>query len=345
MSLILGISAFYHDSAAALLRDGEIVAAVQEERFSRRRHDRRFPVAAINYCLEEAFIEPDEIDTIVFYDNPLTTLDRIVHNAAAHAPHGRQQWCEALVETFSVKGTLKSRLNRTLGCDRPLVCVDHHLAHAAAAYYPSPFDDAAVLTIDGVGEWSTTSVGVARGECIELSREIRFPHSLGLLYSTFTAYCGFKVNSGEYKLMGLAPYGEPRYADTIRDHLIELNEDGSYRLNMDYFDYPKSDRMFSEAFCDLFRSPPRTSETDIRRRDMDLAASIQEVTEDAVLRLARTAKKLGGSANLALAGGVALNCVANGRLAAAGIFDRIWVQPAAGDAGSAIGAAYLCHHL
>ena len=344
MSLILGVSAFYHDSAAALVRDGEIVAAAQEERFSRLRHDRRFPVAAINYCLEEAFIEPDEIDAVAFYDNPVTTLDRIVRNAADHAPQGREQWCEALVETFSVKGTLKSRLNRALGCDRPMVFVDHHLAHAAAAYYPSPFDNAAVLTIDGVGEWSTTSIGVAQGERLELSSEIRFPHSLGLLYSTFTAYCGFKVNSGEYKLMGLAPYGEPRYADVIRDHLIDLRDDGSYRLDMDYFDYPRGDRMFNSAFCDLFGAPPRAPESEITRRDMDLAASVQKITEDAVLRLAQTARRLSGSANLALAGGVALNCVANGRLASAGIFDRIWVQPAAGDAGSAIGAAHLCHH-
>lgn len=345
MTAILGISAYYHDAAAALLRDGEIEAAAQEERFSRRKNDPRFPVNAINYCLGEGAIEPASLDAIVFYDNPLISLDRTIKNFLAVAPRGKDEWVSALTATFGAKARLKEDLRRTLGIEPPLYFVDHHLAHAAAAYFPSPFEHAAIVTADGVGEWSTTSIACGRGTDVAILKEINYPHSLGLLYSAVTYFCGFKVNSGEYKLMGLAPYGEPRFEKVIREKLIDVRDDGSFRLNTDYFGFLDGPTMTNDNFHSLFGGPPRTRESRITRREIDLAASIQRITEDVMLKLARTARAATGAPNLALAGGVALNCVANGKIANANLFDRIWIQPASGDAGSAVGAAYLAHHL
>ncbi len=342
---VLGISAYYHDSAAAIVRGGEVVAAAQEERFTRRKHDPRFPRHAINYCLEDAAIEAEELAAVVFYDNPVLTFDRVFQNALVGAPDTEDQWLSAARSLLGVKAFVHRDLEQTLGCDRPLLCTDHHLSHAASAFYPSPFEDAAILTVDGVGEWATTSLGVGRGEAIELLREIRYPHSLGLLYSAFTYYCGFRVNSGEYKLMGLAPYGEPEYADRIREKLIDLRQDGSFRLDTRFFGFLAGDVMTSEAFHETFGGPPRAPESRIERRHMNLAASVQRVLEEALLALAREAKRLAGSRNLVLAGGVALNAVANGRLLRSGEFDGLWVQPAAGDAGGALGAALLGSHV
>jgi carbamoyltransferase len=344
VATILGISGFYHDSAAALVRDGEIVAAAQEERFSRVKHDPRFPKHALNYCLEEAFIEAEELDAVVFYDNPLLSTDRVLRSLLAAAPASEDQWLHAATPVLGVKLFIARAIRRALARDVPVLFARHHLSHAASAYYPSPFEQAAVLVIDGVGEWATTSLMQAQGAEIRPLEEIHYPHSLGLLYSAFTSFCGFKVNSGEYKLMGLAPYGTPRYADRIREKLIHVKPDGSYRLDLSYFGYLDSDRMTNERFDALFEGARRLPESRITRREMDLAASIQVVTEEVVLSLSRHARELTGMRDLCLAGGVALNCVANGRLLREGIFDRIWIQPAAGDAGGALGAALLASH-
>jgi carbamoyltransferase len=344
---ILGISAFYHDSAAALVRDGRIVAAAQEERFSRKKHDPRFPENAINYCLEEAAIEPSELDAVVFYDKALETWDRVSRNCMHAGEPARDQFRRAAKSILGVKLWVKDHVERTIGTTGKLddvLFTEHHMAHAASAFFPSPFKEAAILTLDGVGEWSTTSIGSGRDAQIELFQEIDYPHSLGLLYSAFTYYCGFKVNSGEYKLMGLAPYGVPRYAQAIKDELIDMKPDGSYRLNLAYFGYVEGMTMTSPRFDALFGGPARKPESRITRREMDLAASIQAVTTELVLALARHARKETSSRNLVLAGGVALNCVANGVLLREKIFDDIWIQPAAGDAGGALGAALLANH-
>ena len=344
---VLGISGLYHDSAAALVCDDQIVAAAQEERFSRRKHDASFPVEAINYCLEEAFIEADELEAIVFYDSPVLTLDRVLRTAAEVGAPGREQFDAALRSLLGRKLWVEEEVRRelgTLGRTGALLFGEHHLSHAASAFYPSPFAEAAVVTLDGVGEWETTTIGHGVGSQVELLESIHYPHSLGLLYSAFTTYCGFRVNSGEYKLMGLAPYGEPRYRRLIEDHLIDLKADGSFRLDTRYFGYTESPRMTNEAFHDLFGGPPREPETPVTRRHADLAASVQTVIEEAVVRIAQRARDLTGSANLALAGGVALNCVANGRLQRERVVDRLWVQPAAGDAGGALGAALAVAH-
>ncbi len=342
---VLGISAFYHDSAAALVRDGVIVTAAQQERFSRRKHDPGFPDGAIDFCLGEAFLEMDDLDAVVFYDNPVLSLDRSLQSIVAQAPRTRGIWDDGLVSMLGTTLVLDDVLRHELGsASVPLLFAQHHASHAASAFYPSPFERAAVLTMDGVGEWATTSIGVGDGDSVELLAQIDYPHSLGLLYSAFTYYCGFKVNSGEYKLMGLAPYGEPRYEALIREHLIEFAPDGSYRLDLSHFGHVDSNRMTNESFHELFGGPPRAPESKIERRHMDLAASIQAVTESAVLGLAGHVRETTGLADLCLAGGVALNCVANGVLQRARVFDRIWVQPAAGDAGGALGAALLASH-
>ncbi|MCP4618210.1 MAG: carbamoyltransferase [Bradyrhizobium sp.] len=341
---VLGISAFYHDAAAALVRDGIIVAAAQEERFSRKKHDPRFPVNAINYCLEEAAIEPAELAAVVFYDNPLLTLDRILKTLMAAGEKGLPSWVEAAPGWLSVKLFVEKMVHNELKTNVKVLFVEHHLSHAASAFFPSPFEEAAVLTLDGVGEWATTTLARASRDDLQILEEIHFPHSLGLLYSAVTQFCGFKVNSGEYKLMGLAPYGKPVYADSIRSALIDLKDDGSYRLNMQYFGYLDSSSMTNAEFDKLFGGPPRKPESRITQREMDLAASIQAVTEDAVLKIARHLRDLTGLPNLCMAGGVALNCVANGKLLREKTFDRIWIQPAAGDAGGALGAALLGAH-
>ena len=344
--LVLGISAYYHDSAAALLRDGEIVAAAQEERFSRKKHDDCFPWRAIEFCLQFAAVSAAEIDYVVFYDKPLLKFERLLETYMAFAPRGFRSFKAAMPVWLREKLYLKDLLAKELArFDRQrawkdrLLFSEHHLSHAASAYYASPFDAAAVLTLDGVGEWATSSVAIGRGASLEVIREIHFPHSLGLLYSAFTYYTGFKVNSGEYKVMGLAPYGQPRYAQTILDHLIDVKADGSFRLDMQYFDYCTGLTMTSQRFHDLFGGQPRSADSPLSQRDMDLAASIQAVTEEVMLRLTRSLAVDTGMRNLCLAGGVALNCVANGKVLRDGRFDRIWVQPAAGDAGGAIGAA------
>ena len=344
---VLGISAFYHDSAAAIVRDGEIIAAAQEERFSRKRHDARFPRHAINYCLGEAFVEADEIDAVVFYDNPLLTWDRIVQNTMMAGAAGAEQFEKACQSVLGVKlwvdDCVKAAIGG-LGREGRVLFSEHHMSHAASAFYPSPFKEAAILTLDGVGEWATTTLGRGEGARIELTQEIRYPHSLGLLYSAVTYFTGFKVNSGEYKLMGLAPYGEPVYAVIIRDKLIDVKPDGSYRLNTEYFGYIDGLVMTNDKFAALFGGPARKPESRITRREMNLAASVQVVLEEVVLRLCRTARKETGCENLCLAGGVALNCVANGRVLREGIFKDLWIQPAAGDAGGALGAALLVAH-
>lgn len=344
---VLGISAFYHDSAAALVVDGEIVAAAQEERFSRKKHDPRFPSGAINYCLEEAFIEAAELDAIVFYDNPLLTWDRVLKNCLMMGETAFPQFSQACHSVLGIKvwvGEYVRRALGSLGKGGKLLFSEHHQAHAASAFYPSPFEEAAILTLDGVGEWETTTLGFGQDNRIELRQVLHYPHSLGLLYSAFTYFCGFKVNSGEYKLMGLAPYGKPQYYRTIRDHLIDVKEDGSFRLNPEYFGFLDSNVMTNEKFERLFGGPPRAREGLITRRERDLAASVQQVLEEVVVKLACHLKQENGARNLVMAGGVALNCVANGRILREGIFDRLWIQPAAGDAGGALGAALLgCH--
>ncbi|HEX6103302.1 MAG TPA: carbamoyltransferase [Alphaproteobacteria bacterium] len=348
---ILGISAFYHDSAAALIEDGEVVAAAQEERFTRKKHDARFPAAAVEYCLGEAGLDLGQVDYVAFYDKPLLKFERLLETYLAFAPQGFQSFRMAmplwLREKLFQKDLLRQQMKRHadgFDWENRLLFAEHHQSHAASAFYPSPFEEAVVLTMDGVGEWATTSVAIGRGRELDMVKEIHFPHSLGLLYSAFTYYTGFKVNSGEYKVMGLAPYGEPRFAELILDHIIDLKEDGSFRLDLSYFDYCTGLRMTGEKFHDLFGGPPRKPEEPLTQRHMDLAASVQKVLEEAVLRLTRSLAKETGIPNLCLAGGVALNCVANGKALRDGAFKRIWVQPAAGDAGGALGAAYAVYH-
>lgn len=342
---ILGISAFYHDSAAALVCDGEIIAAAQEERFSRKKHDHRFPKNAANFCLREGGITSDGLDHVIFYDKPLTKFERLLETYLRYAPSGINSFNKAmplwLKEKLWMPDTIKKELDGYKG--KVLFC-DHHESHAASAFYPSPFEEAAVLTIDGVGEWTTASWGVGNGNDLQIKREIRFPHSLGLLYSAFTYYTGFKVNSGEYKVMGLAPYGEPKYVDLIYEHLIDLKEDGSFRLNMKYFNYCAGLTMTNKRFDALFGGPPRKPESMVTQREMDLAHSVQDVTEEIMLRMARHIAKISGQKNLCLAGGVALNCVANGKILREEIFDDLWIQPASGDAGGALGAALYAHY-
>lgn len=338
---ILGISAYYHDSAACLVRDGEILAAAQEERFTRKKHDERFPRHAVDYCLKEAGLTSEKLDYVVFYEKPFIKFDRILHSFLAYAPAGVRTFLKAIPLWIKDKIWMKSELQRELNFTGTILFPEHHESHAASAFFPSPFDEAAFLTVDGVGEWTTTSFGVGRGNYIQLQADLHFPHSLGLLYSAFTYYTGFKVNSGEYKLMGLAPYGEPKYTDVILRELIDLKEDGSFKLNMAYFNYGVGLTMTNERFHRLFGGPPRRPESKLTQRDMDLARSIQEVTEEVIYRMARHVRKETGLRNLCLAGGVALNCVANGRILREGIFDKIWIQPAAGDAGGALGAALL----
>ena len=349
---ILGISAFYHDSAAALVDDGRIMAAAQEERFSRRKHDARFPRHAVEYCLREGAITLDQLDHIVFYDKPFLKFERLLETYVAFAPRGLASFSMAVPlwvkEKLFQKLLLKRELEALgLGADleAKLLFAEHHQSHAASAFFPSPFAEAAVLTMDGVGEWATTSMGIGRGNSLEILKEIHFPHSLGLLYSAFTYYTGFKVNSGEYKLMGLAPYGEPKFAGRILDQLIDLKPDGSFRLNLAYFDYCTGLRMTNARFDELFGGPPRDPDERLTQRHMDIAASIQAVTDEAVLRLTRAIAAETGLPNLCLAGGVALNCVTNGRVLRDGRFTRLWIQPAAGDAGGALGAALCGYHL
>jgi len=344
LGYILGISAYYHDAAAAIVRDGVILAAAQEERFSRKKNDPRFPKAAINYCLGEAFIEPAELDAVVYYENPMLTLDRVIKNAVQVAPTGRDQFMAACRGMLGVKARFADELQAVLGELPRLMAAGHHLSHAASAFYPSPFQSSALLTIDGVGEWATCTIGIGHDRDVELLSQIDYPHSLGLLYSAFTQFCGFKVNSGEYKLMGLAPYGEPRFAPLIRERLIDIKHDGSFRLNTEYFGFLGGETMINDRFEALFGGPARQREARITRREMDLAASIQAVTEDVVLRLVAHARKLTGLDRLAMAGGVALNCVANGRVMREAGLDGLFVQPAAGDAGGALGAALLVSH-
>jgi carbamoyltransferase len=348
---ILGISAFYHDSAAAMVVDGDIVAAAQEERFTRKKHDSGFPARAIRYCLEAAGCDMGGVDHVVFYDKPFLKFERLLETYLAMAPRGFRSFRVAMPiwvkEKLFQKSMLAEEIRRLPGGERwngSLLFTEHHMSHAASAYYPSPFERAAVLTMDGVGEWCTTSLGLGRGNELKILKEIHFPHSLGLLYSAFTYYTGFKVNSGEYKVMGLAPYGDPKYVNVIKDHLVDIKEDGSFRLDMSYFDYCTGLTMTNEKFHRLFGGPPRRPETPLTQREMDLAASIQKVTEEVVLKLGRSIARETGERNLCLAGGVALNCVANGKLLKDGCFERIWIQPAAGDAGGALGAALACWH-
>jgi len=348
---ILGISAFYHDSAAALVEDGRIVAAAQEERFTRRKHDAGFPEHAVAFCLDRAGIGLEEVDYVAFYDKPFLKFERLLETYLSFAPRGFGSFAKAmpvwlrekLFQKDLIKGRLKERAPE-FDWDGGLLFAEHHQSHAASAFFASPFDEAVVLTMDGVGEWATTSVALGSGHALEVVKEIHFPHSLGLLYSAFTYYTGFRVNSGEYKVMGLAPYGEPKYAGLIRDHLIDLKPDGSFRLNQDYFDYCTGLRMTNDRFDALFGGPPRTPEEPVRQRDMDLAASVQLVTEEAVLAMTRALADETGRRNLCLAGGVALNCVANGKVLRDGRFENVWVQPAAGDAGGALGAALAAYH-
>ncbi len=344
MTTVLGLSAFYHDSAACLLRDGEIIAAAQEERFSRRKHDHRFPHQAINYCLKEAGLEVSELDCVAFYDKPLVKFERLMETYLAYAPVGFASYLKGMPAWLKDKLNLQGLIRKELGYTGKLLFGDHHESHAASAFYPSPFKEAAILTVDGVGEWATASYGVGRGKELEILKQMKFPHSLGLLYSAFTAFCGFRVNSGEYKLMGLAPYGEPKYVDTIRRELVDIHEDGSLHLNLRYFIFPHhAARMTGTRFAKLF-GRPRKPESPVTMREMDLARSIQVIVEEAVLRMARHVRSETGMENLCLAGGVALNCVANGRLLREGPFKRLWIQPAAGDAGGALGVAYAVHH-
>jgi len=345
---ILGISAFYHDSASALIRDGEIIAAAQEERFTREKGDARFPHNAIAYCLNEGRITADHLDYVAFYEKPLTKFERLLETYVGFAPQGFSSFRRAVPLWAKHKLRMRHRIATALGLGfRGELCfADHHESHAASAFFPSPFDEAAILTLDAVGEWATSSIGFGRGNRITLTHEMRFPHSLGMLYSAFTYYTGFKVNSGEYKLMGLAPYGQPRYVDAILGKLAQVREDGSLWLDMSYFNYCQGLTMTSEKFHRLFGGPPRQPEGWITQKEMDLAASVQAVCEEVVLRAARHAHRLTGMRNLVMAGGVALNCVANGRVLREGPFDRIWIQPAAGDAGGALGSALLVwHHL
>jgi len=352
---ILGLSAYYHDSAACLVMGGEIVAAAQEERFTRKKHDAGFPIHAIRYCLGEGGIHPPDIDHVVFYDKPFLKFERLLETYLAFAPKGFKTfrtslpiWInEKLFQKIVIADALKELCAKGSDIDWPekLLFSEHHLSHAASAFFPSPFEEAAVLTMDGVGEWTTTSFAVGQGNQLSVLKEIHFPHSLGLLYSAFTYYTGFKVNSGEYKVMGLAPYGTPRYVGLIKEHLIDIKEDGSFHLDMGYFDYCTGLTMTNKQFDALFGGPARKPDEMLTQREMDLAASIQAVTEEIVIKLAKGIQKSTGQKNLCLAGGVALNCVANGKLLREQIFDRIWIQPASGDAGGAIGAALGAYHM
>ena len=336
---ILGISAYYHDSAACLVRDGEVLAAAQEERFTRRKHDHRYPAAAVEFCLRHAGITPKELDYVAFYDKPLLKFERLLETYIDYAPRGLRSFLLAMPLWLREKLWIREQVSKEAGFGGKVLFTEHHESHAASAFFPSPFESAAVLTMDGVGEWATSSYGYGKGKELHLLKELHFPHSLGLLYSAFTYYTGFKVNSGEYKVMGLAPYGEPRYVKLILDELIDLREDGSLRLDMKYFNFAAGLTMTNAAFERLFGGPPRRPESEVTQREMDLARSVQEVTEEAMLRMARHVHKETGERNLCLAGGVALNCVGNGRILREGPFERVWVQPAAGDAGGALGAA------
>jgi carbamoyltransferase len=350
---IIGLSAYYHDSAACLIKDGDIISAAQEERFSRKKHDSGFPINAINFCIKQGKLELKDIDYIVFYDKPFLKFERLLETYLAYAPKGFKSFStslpiwlkDKLFQKNVIANELKENFGDTVNWNEKLLFSEHHLSHAASAFFPSPFRNAAILTMDGVGEWSTTSLAIGTENNLEVHKEIHFPHSLGLLYSAFTFYTGFKVNSGEYKVMGLAPYGEPRYINQIKDNLIDIKEDGSFNLNMSYFNYCTGLTMTNNRFHELFNGPPRKSESLITKKEMDLAASIQAVTEEVVIKLAKGIKKTTKLKNLCLAGGVALNCVANGKLLNEKIFDKIWIQPACGDAGGAIGAALNIHYL
>jgi carbamoyltransferase len=343
---ILGISAYYHDSAACLIQDGQIVAAAQEERFSRKKHDHRFPGNAVEFCLESGGIKASDLDLVTFYDKPLLKFDRLLETYIAYAPSGFKLFLMGM--PLWLREKLHTPRQLDIGLKRQYkgryVFTEHHESHAASAFYPSPFEEAAVLTLDGVGEWATGTIAMGRGNRLEMLKEMRFPHSLGLLYSAFTYFTGFRVNSGEYKLMGLAPYGEPIYKDRMIEKLLDIKDDGSFRMDMSYFGYCNSDVMTSSKMNSLFDGPPRNAETEITQREMDIAASIQAVTEEIVLRIANYAHELTGAKNLTMAGGVALNCVANGRVLREGPFEQVWIQPAAGDAGGALGAALFTWH-
>lgn len=347
MRNLLGISAFYHDAAAVLVSDGEILAAAQEERFTRKKNDERFPRNAVEFCLKQASLQPSDLEAVVFYDKPITKFVRMLETFLAVAPSGLKIFPEVLPswlgEKLNLRATIREEIpNLPEAC--PIWFTEHHQAHAASAFYPSPFEEAAILTVDGVGEWATTTLGVGKQSQIELLKEIRFPHSLGLLYSTFTAYCGFRINSGEYKLMGLAPYGEPKYVSAIYDHLIDVKPDGSFWLNMEYFGFLTGLRMDNTRFHSLFGGPPRSAEGPMEERFLHIARSIQQVTEEILLKLARHAREISGKSRLCMAGGVALNCVANGKILREKIFDQLWIQPAAGDAGGALGAALAAYY-
>ena len=350
---ILGISAYYHDSAACLVRDGEVIAAAQEERFTRKKHDSAFPDRAINYCLKEAGIAPHQVDYIVFYDKPFLKFERLLETYLAFAPKGLRSFItsmpvwlkDKLFQKSVITDALKDLWGKDIKWEERLLFSEHHLSHAASAFFPSPFESAAVLTMDGVGEWTTTSLAIGQGNQLEVVKEIHFPHSLGMLYSAMTYYTGFKVNSGEYKVMGLAPYGKPVYADLIKKYLIDIKEDGSFALDMSYFNYCTGLTMTSKKFDDVFGGPPREPESELTQREMDLAASVQAVTEEVVIKLAKGIAKSTGQKNLCLAGGVALNCVANGKLLREKVFENIWIQPAAGDAGGAVGAALGAYYI
>lgn len=346
MTAILGLSAFYHDSAAALIVDGKIVAAAQEERFTRKKHDPEFPVNAIEYCLSEAGLRVEDLDHVGFYDKPFLKFERLLETYLAYAPRGFGSFLQAIPVWLKQKLHLRREIRRGLpgSYNKRIVFAEHHESHAASAFFPSPFDEAAILTVDGVGEWATASFGTGRGNAIELTHELHFPHSPGLLYSAFTYFCGFRVNSGEYKLMGLAPYGKPKYVDLILEKLIDLKDDGSFRMDMSYFNYCQGLTMTSKKFDRLFGGPPRKPESPLTEREMDLAASVQQVTEEIMLRMSRHIHATTGTKNLCLAGGVALNCVANGRILREGPFEQLWIQPAAGDAGGALGVALFTWH-
>ena len=342
---IIGISAFYHDSAACLLKNGEIIAAAQEERFTRIKHDHAFPINAINYCLSFAKIDIAEVEHIAFYDKPFLKFERILETHLAYAPKGITSFIKALPLWIKKKLWIRELIKDTLNYNGNILFPEHHVSHAASAFFPSPFEEAAFITMDGVGEWATTSYGIGEGNNLELQADIKFPHSLGLLYSAFTYYTGFRVNSGEYKVMGLAPYGVPKYKDLIYNNLIDVKDDGSFKMNMKYFDYSVGLKMTSNKFNNLFGGPPRKPESELTQKEMDLARSVQEVTEEIVLKIAKNVSKETKKKDLCLAGGVALNCVANGKLLRSELFDNIWIQPAAGDAGGAVGSALAVWHL
>ena len=341
---ILGISAFYHDSAACIIKDGELIAAAQEERFTRKKHDHSFPLNAIQYCLETAKINGVDLDYVAFYDKPILKFERILETYLSYAPIGIRSFLKAMPLWIKKKIWIKEIIKSELNYSGKIVFPEHHESHAASAFFLSPFQQAAFITMDGVGEWSTTSFGIGKGNKIEIMADIQFPHSLGLLYSAFTYYTGFRVNSGEYKVMGLAPYGEPKYKDLIYQYLIDVKEDGSFKMNMDYFNYCVGLTMTNSKFHTLFGAPPRKPESKITQKEMDLARSVQEVTEEIVIKVAKHIKKETKMKFLCLAGGVALNCVANGKILRSGIFDDIWIQPAAGDAGGAMGCAFFTYY-